>query len=82
VVYTDDVGRAALLDQRADDTGLGQCQSGNRGSSDQGRMHLERKVELRDGEQEMGEGRAVEPILHASYISEGVRGERTIVVLH
>jgi hypothetical protein len=40
------------LDQRADDTaaGLGQCQSCNRGNSDQEYVHLEREIESRDGE--------------------------------
>jgi hypothetical protein len=47
VIYTDGVGETALLDQRADATaGLSQCQSGNRGDSDQGPVHLREKGRL------------------------------------
>jgi hypothetical protein len=83
VIYTDDVGRAAFLDQRADDTaGLSQYQSGKRESSDQEYVHLERKIESRDGETGDGRGKSCRTLPYTSFIYPGCERGRTIVVLH
>jgi hypothetical protein len=82
VVYTDDVGGAALLDQRADDTGLGQCQSGKRGNSDQGRMHLERKIELRERVNRRWERKELSHLPYMPFIYPGCERGRTTIVLH